>query len=415
MRWLPNIRYGTDGYPERIARRLRAFNIAVWVAAIIPGTMALVRLVQGKWQVAAIDVLVAASYASMPLLHRFGPLFAPLAFTAISYGVIFWVNWLVGTGGGQSLGYFVATALGILIVGTEHYGIALAVAALSMVMVIGEEVILPRDTGFVSKNVLFLTNFAGTVVFNAAILYGIIFYAVKQMERAEAAAEREQQRSEALLVNILPATVAQRLKDSPATIVADTYEEASVLFADMAGFTARAADTPPQELVQFLNTVFSNIDALVDKHGLEKIKTSGDAYIVVSGAPVRRSDHAAALASLALEMRDTLQGLVDPKGREVPVRIGIACGPVVAGVIGMRKFFYDVWGDAVNMASRMESTGVAGKIQVSCEAYEKLRPDFELESRGGIEIKGKGELPTWFLVGRRSGADAPAAVARQAL
>jgi adenylate cyclase len=244
-------------------------------------------------------------------------------------------------------------------------------------------------------------------VMNSALLYGIIFYAVRQMERAETSAEREHRRSEGLLINILPPRVAAQLKERPADIIADAYPEASVLFADMAGFTSRATDTPPDELVRFLNRVFTGLDALVERHGLEKIKTSGDAYMVVSGVPVVRTDHCSALAGLALDMREAMAGLVDARGRPVPVRIGIASGPVVAGVVGTRKFFYDVWGDTVNMAARMESTGVPGRIQVSREVYENLKEGFELESRGLVEIKGKGKMPTWFLNDREAAA-APA-------
>jgi adenylate cyclase len=363
--------------------------------------MAFVRFFDGKWKVAAADALVALIYVSMPLLHRFGPLAAPLVFVGVSYAVIFWVSSLVGTNGGERLGYFTATALGILIIGTEHYFITIALGVVSVGLIIIQEIVLPRDTGFVSPTFLFLTNFAATVVFNSAVLYGIIFYAARQMERAEAAAEREHQRSEGLLVNILPPRVAERLKDGADSEIADAYPEASILFADMAGFTARASDTAPEELVRFLNSVYTRIDSLVERHGLEKIKTTGDAYMVVSGVPEALPDHAGALANLALDIRDALAGLVDPKGRAVPVRIGIASGPVVAGVVGTRKFFYDVWGDAVNTASRMESTGEAGKIQVAPTTRELLADRFELEERGVIEVRGKGPMRTWFLIGRK--------------
>jgi adenylate cyclase len=182
--------------------------------------------------------------------------------------------------------------------------------------------------------------------------------------------------------------------------VADKYDEASILFADMAGFTANASETEPAELVQFLNRVFTTFDRLVERHGLEKIKTTGDGYMVVSGVPVARPDHADALAELALDMLDSSSRLQDPHGCKVPLRIGIASGPLVAGVIGTRKFFYDVWGDAVNVASRMESTGTPGKIQVSYETYAYLKDRFVMEPRGLVEVKGKRELRTWFLIGR---------------
>lgn len=193
------------------------------------------------------------------------------------------------------------------------------------------------------------------------------------------------------------------MKDNAGAAIADAYSQASILFVDMAGFTSRASDTSPKELVGFLNDVYSKIDSLVDRHGLEKIKTTGDAYMVVSGVPKPSDNHAETLASLALEIRDALAGLVDPKGRAVPLRMGMASGPVVAGVVGTRKFFYDVWGDAVNVASRMESTGVPGRIQIAPTTRDALASGFELEERGVIEIRGKEPMRTWFLVGPRTG------------
>ena len=191
------------------------------------------------------------------------------------------------------------------------------------------------------------------------------------------------------------------MKESPDVAIADAYPEASILFADMAGFTARASNMTPQELVQFLNGVYAQIDSLVERHGLEKIKTTGDSYMVVSGVPEPRPDHAARIADLALDIRDATAGLVDAKGDAAPMRIGIASGPVVAGVIGTRKFFYDVWGDAVNTASRMKSTGEAGKIQVAPETRELLADGFVLEERGVIDVRGKGPMETWFLIERK--------------
>ena len=232
-------------------------------------------------------------------------------------------------------------------------------------MIIALHIVVPQDTGYIPAMRLFWGNFVTSAVINMVLLFTVMFYAFRQVARAEATAEREYQRSEGLLVNILPPKVAKRLKDRPETTIADAYPAASILFTDMAGFTARASDTTPEELVAFLNGVYTRLDGLVERHGLEKIKTTGDAYMVVSGVPEPLSDHAAPLAALALDIRDALAGLTDPKGRAVPVRIGIASGPVVAGVVGSRKFFYDVWGDAVNTASRMESTGEAGKIQVA--------------------------------------------------
>ena len=157
----------------------------------------------------------------------------------------------------------------------------------------------------------------------------------------------------------------------------------------------------PGDLVKFLNDVFTAFDRLVERHGLEKIKTTGDNYMVVSGVPVARSDHAAALVRLGIEMLDAAGDMQDPNGRGVAIRVGIASGPVVAGVVGTKKFFYDVWGDAVNVASRMESTGVPGRIQICPETYAQVSDQFEFEGRGPIDIKGKGKMTTWLVIDHR--------------
>jgi adenylate cyclase len=345
------------------------------------------------WKYAA---AVSLAYVFIPLLHRFGPAVAPLALVAIAYAWIFWLNLAVGTDGGTSFFYLAGAAIGILLVGSDQVLPSIVISTLAAGAIILLHIVAPRDTGFPSSFVVFAAN----VVVSSAALYGTVFYAVRQYTRAEGRAEHEQQRSERLLMNMLPARVAERLKDGSDSEIADAYPEASILFADMAGFTALASHTAPQEIVQFLNGVYTNLDRLVECHGLEKIKTTGDSYMVVSGVPEARPDHAAALADLALDIRNALAGLADPKGRPVPVRIGIASGPVVAGVVGTRKFFYDVWGDAVNTASRMESTGKAGKIHIAPETRELLGDSFEFEDRGIIDVRGKGSMRTSFLIGR---------------
>jgi len=401
MRFVPNIRYGTERYPEKVARRLRATNIAAWIAGGATAFFAVWRLFQGvpHWKYAA---LVALAYGLTPLLHRFSPVAAPLALVAIAYAWSFWLATTVGISNGITFVYFSAGALGILLLGAEHVFLCIVIGAVATGLLIVLHIgVWPGDTnfsGFPSSPLTFVLN----VLSDSAILYGIVFYAVRQYTRAEERVERELQRSENLLVNILPPSIAERLKGRPEVAIADAYPEASILFADMAGFTARTSDTTPADLVQFLNSVYTRLDSLVERHGLEKIKTTGDAYMVVSGVPVARPDHATALADLALDMRQDMVGLVDTNGHAVPVRIGIASGPLVAGVVGTRKFFYDVWGDAVNTASRMESTGEAGKIQVTMATYALLAGQFEFEERGLIDIRGKGQMRTWFLIGRKA-------------
>ncbi len=209
----------------------------------------------------------------------------------------------------------------------------------------------------------------------------------------------EQEKSENLLLNILPKDIAELLKKKPDSI-AEQYSEASILFADVVDFTPMSSQMKPIELVELLNQVFSQFDGLVEKYDLEKIKTIGDCYMVASGVPRPRPDHAQVITCLALDMQ-TIVKKSDYFGRKLTFRIGINSGPVVAGVIGRKKFIYDLWGDAVNTASRMESNGTGGLGQITQETYNLINDDFICESRGVIKVKGKGELPVWFVHGRK--------------
>jgi class 3 adenylate cyclase len=215
-------------------------------------------------------------------------------------------------------------------------------------------------------------------------------------QAAELARARE--KSERLLLNILPGAVANQLKDGAATI-AEAHDDVSVLFVDICGFTRLSDGSGAAEVVQMLSKVFSAFDALVELHGVEKIKTIGDAYMVAAGLPEPREDHARAIADLALDMLAVIRGLCDPAGAPLQVRIGAHCGPVIAGVIGRKKFIYDLWGDTVNTASRMESHGEAGSIQITDELARRLGPAYRCELRGAIAVKGKGEMITHFLRG----------------
>jgi class 3 adenylate cyclase len=209
---------------------------------------------------------------------------------------------------------------------------------------------------------------------------------------AEAKAE-----SDRLLLNVLPAPIADRLKrgDSP---IAEGYDEATVLFADLVGFTPFAEARPPEEVVAFLDGLFTAFDGLSDQHGLEKIKTIGDAYMAVAGLPVPAADHAARAVAMAVGMQAQVEALRQRSGMPLHLRIGIHSGRVVAGVIGRRKFSYDLWGDTVNLASRLEASGLPDRIQVSADTRRRLGDGIALESRGRIEVKGKGRVETWLVV-----------------
>ncbi|MEG5032996.1 adenylate/guanylate cyclase domain-containing protein [Microcoleus sp. AT3-D2] len=217
-------------------------------------------------------------------------------------------------------------------------------------------------------------------------------------KQAEAALRLEQEKSDRLLLNVLPQPIADRLKQDQ-SIIADTFAEVTVLFADIVGFTQISSQISPPQLVSLLNDIFSTFDRLAEKHGLEKIKTIGDAYMVVGGLPMPRSDHAEAIAQMAIDMQQAITNFSHTHNQDFSIRIGINTGPVVAGVIGIKKFIYDLWGDTVNTASRMESHGKPGCIQVTSAIYDILQDKYVFESRGAIEVKGKGQMNTYFLIG----------------
>jgi adenylate cyclase len=255
---------------------------------------------------------------------------------------------------------------------------------------------LPVDPALLPAGIIlafFVMNISGTML-GSFVLLG---YYVHQSELARAALAAERERSERLLLNVLPEPIAERLKAEEG-VIAERHDAVTVLFADLVGFTEHTAGMPAEDLVRLLDEIFSTFDRLVDAEGLEKIKTIGDAYMVAGGLPEPRDDHAEAVARVALAMRREVAAIAG-RGRDpwLKIRIGIDSGPVVAGVIGHRKFIYDIWGDTVNTASRMESHGLPGEIQVTSRLSVQLKDSFVLEPRGAIDVKGKGRMETFLL------------------
>ncbi|WP_407667639.1 adenylate/guanylate cyclase domain-containing protein [Mycolicibacterium arseniciresistens] len=392
----------TQHYAQSVLSRLRVLTIATYIAAAVSGLFGLFQLTfAGKFEALGwLNLASAGVFLLIPVLYRFGALIAPLTFFVFSYLSIGFICFSIGTDSGLQFYFLVSASLVVLVLGTERLVLSAILVTLGVAGTITLELTVPDDRGIAPAWTL-TVGFISSAVFSTVMVFATVWFALREIDRAEAAMESEYQRSEKLLANILPASIAARLKDPTHTIIADKYDDASILFADIAGYTKRASDTSPTDLVRFLDRLYTDLDALVDRHGLEKVKTSGDSYMVVSGVPRERPDHVEALACLALDMADAVADLTDPGGRAVPLRIGLAAGPVVAGVVGARKFFYDVWGDAVNIASRMESTDVEGRIQVPHQVYERIRHAFEFEERGDVDVKGKGVMRTWYLTGRR--------------
>jgi class 3 adenylate cyclase len=379
------------GYPIGAATHL-AFLVLFWLL--------------GQPRLAAFNVLSVALWATGTILHRRGHMrvgFLVVCAEAIAHAAL--ASWLVGLEPMFHMYLFVGAVTACITPPSWgrplRAGIFVAFFGAAVAIYLAcRGVRTPLSPG--PTAVLALCNFVGTLAIVGAIAYAYGSFA----HRLEVALEDEHRRSETLLRNILPEEIARRLKRGEGTI-ADGFAGASVLFGDICGFTALSAKVSPAEVVGLLDRVFSRIDELVDRHGLEKIKTIGDAYMVVSGIPAPRKDHAIEIADLALDIRRAVEELrvetrVGAGTGTLSMRIGLSTGPVVAGVIGKRKFAYDLWGDTVNTASRMESHGVAGKVQVSEAMWALLKDDFDLEERGEVDVKGKGPMRTFFLVGRKA-------------
>jgi class 3 adenylate cyclase len=240
----------------------------------------------------------------------------------------------------------------------------------------------------------------GDVAIAFCQMYHQVRQEIRDRKRAETALIAEQEKSERLLLNVLPNGIAHRLKEDPGALAA-RFDEVTILFADIVGFTGLATQLKPLEMLTQLNGIFSAFDQLAEQYGVEKIKTIGDAYMVVGGMPTLRPDHADAVLEMAIKMLEVTRQFSQPNGKPYQLRIGINTGPVIAGVIGRKKFSYDLWGDAVNVASRMESHGLVDHIQVTQTTYERLKHLYRFEKRAGLSIRSLGTMDTYLYVDRR--------------
>jgi adenylate cyclase len=312
----------------------------------------------------------------------------------------FLLQWSLGgfvESGAVAIWAFVAPLSALVFYGPRQaitwFGAFLALVALSAVI----DGVLPEPSEKIPSSVV-VVFFALNIFGPSITTFALLEHFVRSRDRAHALLAAEQERSETLLLSIFPPAIAERLKISQ-DVIAERSEEVSVVFADITGFTPIAERLPAEEVVVLLDEIFSAFDELVAHHGLEKIKTIGDGYLAVAGIPTPRADHAEAAARLALAMRQALAEL--PVASGMDLRVGIDSGPVVAGVIGRTKFGYDLWGDTVNTASRMESHAPPGAIQVTERTYRRLEASFVLERRTGVVVKGKGEMTTYVLLGER--------------
>jgi adenylate cyclase len=347
-------------------------------------------------------VYIIISYASLLVFYRLKR-FEHFIFTQLVMLLVmpFFMQWVIGgfqASSGVAIWAILSPVGALMILGTKQstpwFALFIALAAVSWQMntiFAGNALPIPEHV----KDTFFVMNLCGT----ATILYIVMRYFQSQKERVLKALAVEQARSDKLLLNILPESIANRLKAENLNI-ADSHESVTIMFADLVNFTQISAGMPAHKLVNLLNQVFSRFDQLSEKYGLEKIKTIGDAYMVVGGVPNARPDHAQAMANMALDMQVALKEVSGKNRKELSMRIGINSGPVIAGVIGSSKFSYDLWGDTVNVASRMEHYATPDTIQVTDTTYQLLKDQFKFESLGQIAVKGKGEVDAYILTGK---------------
>ena len=378
---------------QKVTLTLSAITVTVlaviWVGAYLALGLPVSAAIPFAYQIVSIASLAVFARTRDYRFFRWSQL-------ALMIGLPFVLQW--------SLGGFVASsavslwalvgAFGALFIYSARAAIPWFIAFLVLTGVSGLlEPNLSRSPALIPPAVqtaFFVLNIGGV----ALTAYLLLQYAVRARDAALASSER-------LLLNILPRSIADRLKREEG-LIAKSHDDVTVLFADIVDFTPFVERTEPTRVVAVLDEIFSAFDRLAERHGLEKIKTIGDAYMVVAGLPEPRADHAEAMAEMALEMQADLGRLGESLGLDLAIRVGLDTGSVIAGVIGRHKFIYDLWGDTVNTASRMESSSLPGRIQVTAATYERLRARYRFEERGEIEIKGKGRMTAYLLVGRRT-------------
>lgn len=395
--------YGTQGYPPRVARRLSVINVLSAMVSLM--TIPYIALYMAwdfnrLWLPALTLSPQIVLFAVTPLWNRVNDWAAGfhLCIVWLLFAVLY--TWYFGRDSGLHFYFLPGVAASMLVFGADRLRLSATVTLIAFAGFVLTERLFTEPAAFIPHDPLFSdVMFFITVPFSFFLVYATVLFAFSEASRAEDALEMEHQRSERLLANILPGSIAQRLKARPDHMIADGLSTVTILFADVVDFSPRAGRLPASETVNFLNRIFSAFDDLAARHGLEKIKTVGDAYMVAGGLPDPQTDHVAACARMALDMMEAVRLIGNDLGETIELRIGLHCGPVVAGVIGTRKYAYDVWGDTVNIASRLEEYSFPGQIQASGAVAEALQGRFRFNHRGAVDLKGIGKTDCWFLKG----------------
>ncbi len=385
---------GTSGFDEADKQRLVVINIVGYLAAFSSLNYAATYAAYdytNLWPMVFANIASAVLTASAPLMHRFGRLAAMFFLIAIIYSTIFYFVSYLGRDSGIQLNYIGAAAVVLVVCGQQYLryvGIAVLLAA-ALHLTVWFKYPTPRADIVVED--WFLANlYTFSVISIMVIIFVVVFYAFHLVRKA-------QNLTDALLLNIMPAKIAARLKTSPGKTIADQYQNASVIFADLTGFTQITTALGPDKTVALLDDLFSRFDVLASQHNVEKIKTIGDAYMAVAGIPTADPDHGKNITKMAIAFLQAAKSVSDNHGVNFSLRIGIASGPVMAGIIGQSKFSYDVWGQTVNLAARLEPQGQPGSILVDDHLYDQIKDSFAFKGALKLGLKGLGRVTAWQL------------------
>ncbi len=387
---------GTARYPPDTSRRLKILNMIAYLIAATTLIYAIQQTVQDFETYAPmilLNLVLVATVLLVPFAHRINEIAGGLLIVGAEYVALVGFGDFFSREAGTQLQYIVVAAAAFVIFGLKRIWLIIGIVIAGLILHLcvwfwfpAEGRVAPHEQPVADS--LYIQAAVTTFLLIAAS----VWYAFSLVERAKA-------ETDAVLRNTLPDAIVERLKAKPGAAIADSIDDASIMFSDITGFVSLARGLGAVETVDLLSRIVSEFDALAARHGVEKIKTIGDAYMVVAGLPEPVPDHTARLARMGLDMLDCIARLRVETGHNINIRVGLASGPVTAGVIGTRKFSYDVWGDPVNLASRLEGFATPGRILVCPHCHENLADTFELEARDPIEIKGIGAQETWYLVG----------------
>jgi adenylate cyclase len=390
---------GTLGYRRDIKRRLMILNVFAYLIILTTVIFALrYGLTEGAEYrpLVLINLCIALVVAFVPFAHRFSEIAGGLLIVVTEYVALTGIASYLGREGGTALLFVIGAAAPFFVFGLERIRLAVAVVVIGLVLHLYVWFSYPPGSAFIPPNPRILNDlYTQSAITTFGLIAVTVWYAFRLVENAKGETDR-------LLRNILPEKIVERLKTKPDKLIADTFDSASILFSDISGFVPLARSLGAAKVVDLLNTIVREFDALAAKHSVEKIKTIGDAYMAAAGIPEPAADHTERVARLGLDMLAFIEKLRRETGIDIAIRIGIASGPVMAGVIGTNKFSYDVWGDTVNLASRLENRSVPGRILICPACRQRLEHAFTFESRGAIEIKGVGMQETFFVTGQKA-------------